>query len=175
MELKKQTKNLTVELRKKLIGSTEEANALARKIYINEHGDITPSEITSNISSILSNIFYIQNKKFTETKEEIEGNWISHISSFENAEEKFPDYLYASKKIEEILESHSDNKHKIKSLLTFISPFQSSLSISNAQSGKSRVGNALESHLEFLFRKLDMRFDTQVTPKITGCNIQLRC
>lgn len=170
MELTKQTKNLTVELRKKLIGSSENANAMARNIYIEEYGEISPQDITSNISNIISNFFYIQNKLFLKTKEEIEGNWLSHVNTFENAEEKFPDYLNANKKLEEILESNTDNNNKIKELLSFFAPFQRSLAISNSQSGKSRAGNALESHLEFLFRKLDMRFDTQVTPKITGGN-----
>ncbi|MDA9044902.1 type II restriction endonuclease [Gammaproteobacteria bacterium] len=170
MELTKQTKNLTVEIRKKLIGSSEDANAHARDIYINEHGEITSSDITSNISNILSKFFDIQNKLFLETKGEIEGKWLSHVNTFENAEEKFPDYYYAKKRLEEILESNINNDNKIKSLLAFIAPMQTSLAISNSQSGKSRAGNAFESHLEYLFKKLDMKFGTQLTPSNTGGN-----
>ena len=170
MELKKQTKNLTVEIRKKLLGSSEDANAHARDVYIQEYGEINPSEITSDFSNILSKFFDIQNKLFFETKEEIEGKWLSYVNTIENAEEEFPDYFHAKKKLEEILESNTNNANKIESLLAFIAPMQTSLAISNSQSGKSRAGNAFESHLEFLFRKLDMQFGTQLTPSITGGN-----
>ena len=53
MELKKQTKNLTAQIRKKIIGSPEEANAQARERYINNFGEINPSDITSDISNII--------------------------------------------------------------------------------------------------------------------------
>ena len=170
MELKKQTKNLTVEIRKKLLGSSEDANAHARGVYIKEHGEISPSEITSNFSNILSKFFAIQNKLFFETKEEIEGKWLSYVNTFENAEEKFPDYFYAKNRLEEILESDTNNSNKIESLLALIAPMQTSLAISNSQSGKARAGKAFESHLEFLFKKLDMQFGTQLTPSNTGGN-----
>ena len=76
MELKKQTKNLTVEIRKKLLGSSEDANAHARDVYIQEYGEINASEITSDFSNILSKFFHIQNKLFFEEREEIEGKWL---------------------------------------------------------------------------------------------------
>ena len=170
MELKKQTTNLTVEIRKKLLGSSEDANAHARDVYIKEHGEINTSEILSNFSNILSEIFAIQNKFFLETKNEIEVRWLSYVSTFENAKEKFPDYFFAKKRVEEILESNTNNDCKIESLLTLIAPMQASLAISNSQSGKARAGRALESHLEFLFKKLGMKFGTQLKPTNTGGN-----
>ena len=126
MELKKQTTNLTVEIRKKLLGSSEDANAHARDVYIKEHGEINTSEILSNFSNILSEIFAIQNKFFLETKNEIEVRWLSYVSTFENAKEKFPDYFFAKKRVEEILESNTNNDCKIESLLTLIAPMQAS-------------------------------------------------
>ena len=162
MELKKQTKNLTAQIRKKIIGSPEEANAQARERYIND--------ITSDISNIISKIFVIQTNLFLQARKEIEGNWLSYLDTFENAEEKFPDYFDARMKLEEILESSINTKNKIESLLAFIAPMQTSLAISNTQSAKFRAGNALESHLKYLFNKLDMKFDTQVKPENTGGN-----
>ena len=168
MDLKKETKEFTLLLRAKLIGNTAEANANARDTYVKRHGEISQANILENISSIISQIFIIQRETFEKAIQEIESNWINYVLDFSDDQHKFSTYVDAPSKINSILDSTEGSLYKTQKLLGVLAPIQSPLSFSNKQAGKTRGGSALESHLEYLFNKLNMKFDTQKTPLITG-------
>jgi hypothetical protein len=163
MPLKEEVENLTDDLRKIFLPSTDEMSRLSyAKFKDNLGGDPSLDHIKSHFSEILTNLISIEKNMFDEFDLDIQSNWYQNVIGGKVSIEGYSELKHHIEKTRQSINLDEDEKDVVVSkILKKYTEVSNIMSFSMKQSAKSRAGHCFENCLKLLFTKLNLQFEYQ--------------
>lgn len=156
------------QIRKNIMPNTKEMADLAMKKLVDKRGrNFEKQEVMSNTDEILYNLFVAETETFIEKDIEIKRGVLPfyYKKIYKKTDEN---YTETSKQVEKLTDLYDKCRNQnidvqsfIKEISDITVPIIDTISFSQMQSAKCRVGETLQNHLSKLFDICEIKYETQ--------------